>query len=320
MAQQYTPIKGVEGPGIPRQLPEEMIIEGGEAQMPSLPSLNEADPLTLLQGLMGEIGPLAQRKARAKGMEEMWGFAGKRGITPSDLPGSTVANMINVMDRAMTDPVVDKMEQMNNMLQTTMIMREENRKIATNQVEYLMSSGEWNKLLTQKPEDAEKLWESAGFIGGPYAINPKKDWQIQKDNNGDIYRISPDTGEVELLARFGGDEVPGEVGTGFDLNEYFSPSELREIRSEGIDPNTKKGFEAAQEMFPPERDKWNSADDYIDENIRQGAVSSGDMAEIFSNLTRPAPDGAGLGSTEAKTLMAQRGMLYDSTIGWTYMP
>ena len=139
-------------------------------------------------------------------------------------------------------------------------------------------------------------------------------WEIRTIGDN-LYRINPNTGARELL-------VSGDVTEegGFDLSNYFSPSELREIRISGIDPNTKKGFEAAQEMFPPERDRWNSADAYIDENIKQGATSTSDMAEIFSNLTRPAPDGAGLGSTDARTLMAEYSMMYNSTLGWIYLP
>lgn len=325
----YTKIKGVEGPGIPRtpeedkKLPTEVVIEGspGQAQMPALPSLSESDPLTLLQGLMSEIAPIAQRKARAKGMEEMFKFTGERGITPSDLPGSTVNNMIRVMDRAMSDPVVDRMTQMNNMLTTIQQTREDNRATATTQIESLMNTDVWNKMITQNPEDVSKLWKSAGFIGEPYAIPKKTDWRFFTDDNGGILAVDKNDPNNTMMVAEGGrdrDGIEDNNGT-FDLGDYFSPSELREIRISGIDPNTKKGFEAAQKMFPPERDKWNSADAYIDENIKQGATSPSDMAEIFSNLTRPAPDGAGLNPTEAKTLMAESGMIHDLAV-WIYLP
>jgi hypothetical protein len=167
MAQQYTPIKGVEGPGIPRQLPEEMTIEGGEAQMPSLPSLNEADPLTLLQGLMGEIGPMAKRKARAKGMEEMWGFAEKRGITPSDLPGSTVANMISVMDRAMTDPITDRINSTTNMINAVREARRESKLAAEKSMNFFIGNNMWNDL---NQDERQELWESAGMPGDAMKI------------------------------------------------------------------------------------------------------------------------------------------------------
>jgi hypothetical protein len=171
MAQKYTKIPGVEGPGIPRgkkELPK-MTIDGapGQSKMPSLPAIDDADPLTLLQGLISEVGPLAKRQARAKGMEEMWGFTGKRGITPSDLPGSTVANMINVMDKAMTDPITERINSTTDMIDAVREAKRESKSAAEKSMNFFIGNDMWNDL---NQDERQELWESAGMPGDAMKI------------------------------------------------------------------------------------------------------------------------------------------------------
>jgi len=107
-----------------------------------------------------------------------------------------------------------------------------------------------------------------------------------------------------------------EIAEIVDVSDYFSPNQLRQLRRVGIDPTTPEGFKKALEMFPPETEKWEKAENYIIQNIKTYGAEV-DMAGIYATLTAPPPKGAGLSSSDAYALMAQYGMVKIGGI-WVY--
>jgi len=103
-----------------------------------------------------------------------------------------------------------------------------------------------------------------------------------------------------------------------DVSEYFSPEQLRQLRRAGIDPTTPEGFQQALEMFPPESDKWERAENYILQNLKTFGEEV-DMAGLYATLIADPPKGIGLNSTDARALMAQYGMVNISG-QWIYYP
>lgn len=90
---------------------------GGDMTLPSigdtLPGLpimdmtNVQDEDVLAMALKN-IAQLAQREGKVTGLAATSQFFADRGILPEDLPGSSVANMLAVVDRAMTAPVAER--------------------------------------------------------------------------------------------------------------------------------------------------------------------------------------------------------------------
>ena len=110
----------------------------------------------------------------------------------------------------------------------------------------------------------------------------------------------------------------GEVASAINISEYFSPEQLRQLRRAGIDPTTPEGFQQALEMFPPESDKWEKAENYILQNLKAFGEEV-DMAGLYATLIADPPKGIGLNSTDARALMAQYGMVNISG-QWIYYP
>jgi hypothetical protein len=151
----------------------------GESTLPSLPAegktgmdfklpeLSTADPNSLLQGAIKSMSNIAKKAATEQGMQGMFGFFEERGVTPEDLPGSTVGNMINVMNQAMVDPVVERAQTISDMVATITETNRENQRIAEKQLDFMINNNMWNSLLSSNPTQANELWELSGMPGTP---------------------------------------------------------------------------------------------------------------------------------------------------------
>jgi hypothetical protein len=99
----------------------------------------------------------------------------------------------------------------------------------------------------------------------------------------------------------------------------FTATQKKQLQAKGINWTTTEGYQKAiAYLFGGQEsvDNWDKASNYIMKNVEAGATGTQDMTKIYATLL--SPSGANLNATEARALMAQYGMIYDSMLGWQY--
>jgi len=144
---------------------------GGDTTLPpigdTLPGLPTMD-ITNVQNedvlamALKNIAQLAQREGKVTGAAAASQFFADRGILPEDLPGSSVVNMLAVVDRAMTSPVAERAESLADLINITSQSKQQLQNTAATQIDFLIGGGMWNDM---EPELRQNLWETAGLPG-----------------------------------------------------------------------------------------------------------------------------------------------------------
>jgi len=127
-------------------------------------------PEEALSFALKDLASLAKREGKATGLAGTSSFFEKRGITPEDLPGSSVSQMISFVDSAMVDPVYKRAESVGDILNAISQDRARIQETALNQMDTMMGHGVWNDFISSNPSQAKELWNSSGMMGEPYKI------------------------------------------------------------------------------------------------------------------------------------------------------
>ena len=209
---------------------------GGDMTLPpigdTLPGLPTMD-MTNVQGedvlamALKNIAQLAQREGKVTGLAATSQFFANRGILPEDLPGSSVANMLAVVDRAMTAPVAERAGSIADLLDAISLQREQTTKIASNQMKLLMDMGTWNVTVDTDPVYAQRLWASSGMSGTPQKLAESPGFSAPFTlNDGTVVQVNEANNQYHVIAR------PNDIDTesiDWEKTEKYIKSELDDI-------------------------------------------------------------------------------------------
>lgn len=124
----------------------------------------------LLALSLKQMAQLAKREGVATGGAAVSTFFSERGIKPEDLPGSSIAQMLAVVDQSMSNPIADRAQSIADTINAVRSSRDQIRSVAMNQISFLVNAGAWNGLGNMERQD---LWESAGYSGVAPLIKEK---------------------------------------------------------------------------------------------------------------------------------------------------
>ena len=219
---------------------------GGDYSLPSIPSLPTMDMTNVqdedvLAMALKNIAQLAQREGKVTGLAATSKFFSDRGILPEDLPGSSVANMLSVVDRAMTDPVAERAESIADLVDIIGTQRMERESSMKDQLNLLMDSGAF----------AELTDEAVYGLGKEANMNP--DYLIAIRNAQKEQLSAPTSFSIQEVngarVRFGFDsmgKIVSETELGTDVSTpttlKFEPKQLNQLAAIGIDPATAQSF------------------------------------------------------------------------------
>jgi len=205
---------------------------GDEYTLPPIPALPTMDMTdvsneNVLAMALKNIAQLAQREGKVTGTAAASQFFAQRGILPEDLPGSSVANMLAVVDRAMTSPVAERATSMADLLDAISLQREQTTKIASNQMKLLMDMGTWNVTVDTDPVYAQRLWASSGMSGTPQKLAESPGFSAPFTlNDGTVVQVNEANNQYHVIAR------PDDIDTesiDWERTEAYIESELDDI-------------------------------------------------------------------------------------------
>jgi hypothetical protein len=230
----------------------------------SLPdSTKPEDTLSLA---LKDLSNLAAREGKVKGTAATASFFEERGISPEDLPGSSVGQMLSFVDRAMVKPVDQRAESIGDILDTVRYERQRIQETAAGQIGMMMEQDVWNGLVSENPTAAKELWKASGLFGDPYKI-PETPAQLNdvdivpgytpQESNDLYYKEDVQDWFIQDLLR----ELPQEELSRLSIAE---PDEQGQGRSYSNIENSPKFQEFAQQQWHDTRRKMGGGSVPVD--------------------------------------------------------
>lgn len=174
-----------------------------------------------------DVAKLAQREGKITGTAAVSTFFANRGIMPEDLPGSSIANMLAVVDRAMVSPVTERVGTLTDLIDSIALQREQTTQIAGNQMKLLMDMGTWNATVDTDPVYAQRLWASAGMSGTPQKLAESPGFSEPFTlNDGTVVQVNEANNQYHVIAR--PDDIDTESIDWENAEEYIK-GELDDI-------------------------------------------------------------------------------------------
>ena len=181
-----------------------------EKSLPEVPT----DNLTAMKILMRSMTERFQKQGVRAGTQTVFGKLGEQGVTPSNISGSTVSDIVNFVEQRTTPSLDVAFANMADILDNFSSRQSNLTSDAQSTISKMVSAKMWSSLTA---DNKKQLWDAAGYPGNP--VSPVTDTTDPKEIKLDIidavqgslsqYKLNPvgfKEREIEMLTNVYGEE------------------------------------------------------------------------------------------------------------------